>query len=160
MDTTAALLRTAVFLAGTCILVEGGGIGAQVICPAGYKYYQGSCYSFKTEVVNFETAREICQADGGDLTSIMTRSENIYVGNMADGQRSWIGGIRTKSDAVTTSFRWVSREPWGFTSWRKREPNNWGGREHCIETNFVRRAWWNDHFCTKEKPFVCEISIL
>lgn len=158
MDHKALLLGTVSFVCFG-ILVEGQGFGAQGACPSDYSFFDASCYKFHEEVASFARARTVCQSEGGDLTSVTNEQENNYVGDLANGKRSWIGGERSKPDAVTNIFRWLSGEPWSFKSWRKREPNNWGGREHCIETNFVRRAWWNDHFCHREKPFVCEIPV-
>lgn len=149
-----------VFFVSLLVFVEAQNEGNYIQCGQGYTYFQYSCYKYGAASVPFDKAREICQKEGGDLACVTTAEENTFVGNLARGKRSWIGGVRSKPDAVTTTFQWISREPWEFTSWRKREPNNWGGREHCIETNFVRLAWWNDHFCHKEKPYVCEIPAL
>ena len=42
------------------------------------------------------------------------------------------------------SHRWMEATCMAYALWEAGEPNNSGGREDCIETNWGKRGEWND----------------
>ena len=80
-----------------------------------------------------KTAREAALLRGGDLVSIESAAEQDFVFGLIDspeywyptmgGQNigPWIGAFRTAADE---SFKWVSADPFGFTSWAAGSPSN------------------------------------
>ncbi|WP_411026481.1 lectin-like protein, partial [Salmonella sp. s54395] len=57
-----------------------------------------------------------------------------------------------------TEFKWNTEESWNYDNFRFGEPSNHHDEETCLETNFLRPGLWNDHFCSEEKAFMCEID--
>ncbi|PIK36791.1 Lectin [Apostichopus japonicus] len=124
-------------------------------CKDNFERFYTNCYLHVTTPGNFSEQQAVCMGYGADLASIQTEEENDFIADITDNVRSWIGG---KFDPNTDSFMWVDGSAMSLTKWRKREPNRWGGKEDCVETNFIRRGLWNDHFCVRQKAAVCKLT--
>jgi hypothetical protein len=81
---------------------------------------------------------------GGHLATLTTKEENDWAMKefLQSGTRVWLGAHREGS-----AWRWVTGEPWEFTSWVKDEPSNKGGLENRLE--MIDKVWalgrgWND----------------
>lgn len=64
-----------------------------------------------------------------------------------------LGGYQTKGSSKDDPWFWEGGQKFGFTAWKGREPNNWGGREDCMITY---QNGWNDDQCSKKTGYVCE----
>ncbi|KAL2085578.1 hypothetical protein ACEWY4_018898 [Coilia grayii] len=62
---------------------------------------------------------------------------------------------RTCTLAEGNTWYWTDGDPFDYTNWHAWEPNNAGGNEHRINTNFADGGVWNDLSCNQELPFVC-----
>ena len=81
------------------------------------------------------------------------------------GHHLWIAGYR---DGKGKAFVWKVKDsnsdsyvsyPMTYTSWLKREPNNFTGLEACVAvTQKAGYRHWNDQQCTKEFCFVCQLE--
>ncbi|KAM3624984.1 uncharacterized protein V6R79_004943 [Siganus canaliculatus] len=71
----------------------------------------------------------------------------------------WIGLHRVKLRNGKLHWFWTDRTRGAYIRWRRGEPNNYRGREHCTETNVGDWGWSNDISCHARKPFVCSISL-
>ena len=50
------------------------------LCPSQeYVVRENSCYLFKKEKVDFDTARARCKESGGDLASVLSSDEDSYI---------------------------------------------------------------------------------
>ncbi|KAJ8041477.1 Alpha-tectorin [Holothuria leucospilota] len=115
-----------------------------------------ACYKFYNEHRNWWEADRKCKREGGQLATVTTPEKNDFIaGSITGGVKTWVGATRNPMNE--TLWEWITDEPWYFHKWRKREPNNWGDAEDCLNTNFVRPGLWNDHFCQNRKAFICEM---
>ncbi|XP_005755285.1 ladderlectin-like [Pundamilia nyererei] len=65
---------------------------------------------------------------------------------------TWIGG----SDAQQERYWfWIDGTPFTYAYWCRGEPNNIGGREHCLHMNWTGLKCMNDKSCNYRYPFVC-----
>ena len=90
------------------------------------------CYWARTSSQTWSEAQQSCNLQNGYLVSILSAEENAFVVSMAAFSSSfndtWIGATDTKSGGDRTgagTYRWVSNEPWGYTSW-SRPYRSWG----------------------------------
>jgi len=108
--------------------------------------------------VDWHRARNVCEVNGGFLTSIVSSEENEalvrqlgsswgYTGNL------WIG---FSDETKEGNFQWTSGEPVTFGNWCTGEPNSGGkGEEDCAHM-YTTRNCWNDYDCGARFGFICE----
>lgn len=54
-----------------------------------------------------------------------------------------------------------TEKPMTYTKWQPDEPNNGGGREHCLWMDWYFAWSWNDARCDRDKAcFICELDRL
>ncbi|XP_071855040.1 C-type lectin domain family 4 member G-like [Apostichopus japonicus] len=130
------------------------------VCKPNWVYFEGSCYRLIDTVMQYSDAALYCSkaSIGGHLAVIHSSQENDLVAMVAESNRAWIGASRKFHNSK--EFFWINGDKKTFTNWRKLEPNNFSGKENCVEINYVRKGLWNDHFCIMKKPFVCEMPAL
>ncbi|XP_030844665.1 alpha-N-acetylgalactosamine-specific lectin-like [Strongylocentrotus purpuratus] len=137
-------------------------------CAQSWFYFEGSCYGYFRNPVNFKSALKVCRTvknGTADLVSIHSEAENAFVYNLwlAEelylGQLLWIGYYQ---HADSDPFTWIDGTPDNYTSWEPTQPDNNGGNEDCVA--FWRQSaaddvdkHWNDVFCgSVTAPFVCK----
>merc|ERR1712227_1109335 len=64
-----------------------------------------------------------------------------------EGARVWLLGRR--SCRLCGEFLWEDGTPWNFENWLRRQPDNHGGIESCLEMNYAEKGTWNDVNCIK-----------
>jgi hypothetical protein len=130
-------------------------------------------YVLNTTMVNFATAEQTCNDNGGHLITHASLAEQQevekYFSDMgylfpSFHKNYWIGYM----SEMWPNFRWIDRlENPGYTHWGKvnpniaDEPNNLYGSETCTIANAsqtYQSAWgWSDEKCTMRAPFICKI---
>jgi hypothetical protein len=110
-------------------------------------------------VITWENARIEAHKQGGYLASITSNTENQFVFSVCDApaywqSRSgfqigpWIGGIRFAGPpAASVGYRWITGEPFTYSSWDTSQPDFTDGTEDKIHFEAVggqRAAKWND----------------
>ena len=119
------------------------------------------------EALSWSEAKDACLREGFQLATVQSAAENALLVKAAEGNIVWIGGTDAKSENT-----WVwspSGTTISYTNWRrhggKREPNNNGGNENCIDVNYfwvergkkeVDLGKWNDAKCSIEHKYVCQ----
>ncbi|XP_039599137.1 lectin-like [Polypterus senegalus] len=126
-------------------------------CEPGWVSYSGKCYQYFPIKKTWIDAELYCVSLGGNLASVHSRADNQFISSLirsrdATGPTSWLGG----SNCVqTSSWLWTDGSKWDFASWNPGEPNNVGGIEHCLHTNYKAQGGWNDIICANQYLFVC-----
>lgn len=58
---------------------------------------------------------------------------------------------------VASGYVWTDGSAVQGTLWNNGEPNNWGGKENCVEWN-KDNGKWNDKDCYTFRNWICKIS--
>ena len=100
-------------------------------------------------------AEKKCVEEGGHLASVESNAENWSIqGLLKDIQDPvWLGG----SDAAAEGT-WVFTDGTALThttAWSDGQPDNRGGGQACMATNF-KGPDWDDAACGESYNFVCE----
>jgi hypothetical protein len=125
---------------------------APVYDPANGHWYQ---LARASRAITWTDARALAEAlvfagYRGHLATVTSAAENQFVSGYLSASGSpnpaWIGGYQdtTAPDyrEPDGGWRWVTGEPWSYTSWRSGEPSNSGGAENHLET--YNDGTWND----------------
>ncbi|KAG8004883.1 Ladderlectin [Nibea albiflora] len=140
------------------VVEEHGGMERQVSCPFNWEQIGSRCFKFfNTRPSSWIDAERYCLRFDANLASIHSIEEYNHVQTMVKNSgagyaKSWIGG----TDSVKNSqWFWSDGSKFSFHFWGFDEPNNLGGKEHCIEMNDAEDFSWNDLPCDIKLPFVC-----
>lgn len=134
-----------------------GAAGGLPICTIGEVQNPSNlhCYTFVTTAIDWASARADCVTRGGDLASITTDAENLFV-EAAIPDTSWLGGTDAASEGT---WLWSNGDAWSYANWNAGEPNNTNGNENCLTIYGVATGvlgFWNDADCATVYPYVCE----
>ena len=107
---------------------------------------QGRCYKhFTSSAINWQDARDMCLAWGGDLATVTSLEENTMMFNSKPGvSRCWIG---LNDIDVQYTFVWADGNESTYRQWKSGEPYHfWNGNsEDCVE--ILSDQKWNDEYC-------------
>ena len=147
-----------------------------ISCERGWTKFKGSCYKFfskkvirvkyykrseslnKHVQVNWIHAYYTCySSNNAELASITSEKERLFAWNLAGEETSWIGGNDWDTEGT---FTWSDGTPWDTAQmaglWAKNQPNNGGGKQHCVQMWSRRSGLLNDISCRNRYPFVCK----
>ena len=105
--------------------------------PTDAKWFNGKWYHVYLEDVPWERAKEKCSAAKGQLAVVPDAATWEFIKGLSIG-KLWLGATDAATEGI---WKWVDGTPMTFTAWRKKEPNNYKGREHCL---MVMDGVWND----------------
>ena len=112
----------------------------------GHSYYRSTGNAFWTD------ARQACANMGGYLVTVTSAAENNFLFNL------WPSGWIGLTDEVTEGiWRWVTGEPYSYSSWNPGEPNNAGNEDYI---QFVGGGKWNDLPNNVALPYVIEFDYI
>ncbi|XP_041125157.1 C-type lectin domain family 10 member A-like isoform X2 [Polyodon spathula] len=152
-------------------------------CPQNWELFNGKCYYFSTDKMNWNSSRDNCTSLGGHLVIIESDGEQKFLSDKAwnitqaniikeEEKAHWIG----LTDAVTEgTWLWVDGTPlignvqakfWGSRIYNGvdygKEPDNYTGvdpsGEDCAQLQPKRNSneTWFDALCTKQYKRICE----
>ncbi|CAG2193307.1 CD206 [Mytilus edulis] len=125
-------------------------------CPAGWTAFQTWCYKVYNTEKTWMIAREYCVNIGADLLSIHSEQEAVFVRDTLSGSNSHSFWIGLNDFLKKSSFRWSDNSAYDFSKWNPNEPNNYNGKEDCVQISYKYR--WNDLPCFSQLQFICKIS--
>ncbi|MGH0119788.1 UNVERIFIED_CONTAM: hypothetical protein FKN15_025667 [Acipenser sinensis] len=132
----------------------------RVCCPEKWVPFNGKCYYFSTDKMDWNSSRDNCTSMGGHLVIIESEAEQRFLMNAAKahpGNLYWIG----LTDAVTEgTWLWVDGTPLNDKTqyWGSGEPNDRNGEEDCAHFPFHGDPLnsWNDIGCRENYSRICE----
>ncbi|XP_059189845.1 galactose-specific lectin nattectin-like [Centropristis striata] len=126
-------------------------------CPEGWTQFGQKCYMFHFNPKTWGEAERFCTTMGGNLASL--HSDEVHDFLMETITRmtgtktnTWVGAYDATQEGV---WLWSDGSKFEYKAWSAVEPNNWAGKEHCMEMNFMGKDYVNDAGCDKKKSFVC-----
>uniref|UniRef100_A0A6P4ECX1 Perlucin n=1 Tax=Drosophila rhopaloa TaxID=1041015 RepID=A0A6P4ECX1_DRORH len=126
----------------------------------------GGFYYFGQDKVNWYTGYENCRYLNSELVTFETNDEFDAVAAylVSKGERSehWTSGNDLAKTGTHTWF--TNAQPLRITRWAPNQPDNAGGREHCIHLGYVyghsTEIQLNDRPCNNDNnslfKYVCE----
>uniref|UniRef100_A0A3B3Y9F3 C-type lectin domain-containing protein n=1 Tax=Poecilia mexicana TaxID=48701 RepID=A0A3B3Y9F3_9TELE len=109
-------------------------------CPPFWFGFNGRCYKYVSTLMTWADAEQHCVNQGANLVSIHSLAEENFVKLL----------IRNFDHADGTTWIGLS------DLWNTGEPNNSGGSEPCVHTNYGPAKGWNDARCTHKFSSVCK----
>ncbi|XP_065146180.1 ladderlectin-like [Paramisgurnus dabryanus] len=121
-------------------------------CPHGWTPFGVQCYKFFPASVDWTTAEKNCQSLDANLASVRNTVENNFLLSLIVSpiSVSWIGGHDAE---VAGQWLWTDGSQFDFTTWCTGEPNNYGGKEYCLQMN--TNHCWNDAPCSTTLSYIC-----
>lgn len=133
-------------------------------CPLNWMQFNKKCYSIiKNRQLTWEDARRQCVSMGGNLASIPTRFEQVFLTTkMVEGMTTdlWIGLHSINQE----EYFWTDGKPRRYTNWnyskQKRRPGSFYQRwneEDCVvmSTSISGFGKWMMKNCNDTNSFVC-----
>ena len=119
----------------------------------------GHWYEYNPTPTDWHSARSYASQQGGDLASISSVEENVFIHNLVP-HAAWIGGT---DEVQEGDWHWSNGDTWDYTNWGNGEPNNndptYGedytyivGYDHPNGTDF----WYDGSVWTDDIAFVIE----
>ncbi|XP_041125397.1 asialoglycoprotein receptor 1-like [Polyodon spathula] len=151
-----------------CPLKEGSS-KERVCCPEKWVQFNGKCYYFSTDTMDWNSSQASCVSMGADLVIIESEAEQRFLLDKAKsqtGQNSYWMGL---TDAVTEGvWLWVDGAPLNDKAkyWHSKEPDDWKKEdlsgEDCArlvyEIHWANSLYtWFDASCTwQQNRRICE----
>ncbi|XP_063608909.1 macrophage mannose receptor 1-like [Penaeus indicus] len=130
----------------------------EISCPKPFIRIGMECFYLSTTALSWNEARRQCQQMGGDLAVPSdVKALDTYVFANTKGPGVWIGGTDQYNEGV---WNYINGDPIKAQDWSKSQPDNYGGREDCLEIRSYFDPPVNDYICSVEQHFVCEIGIV
>jgi len=115
----------------------------------------GSSYYCSTSPATWETASDICNANGGYLACIGSAQENAFLANILTLQSAYIGLSDVNQEG---NFTWSCGEPLGYTNWYPGQPNDYLEQQDYVE--MLNNGQWNDQYASKKLEFIMELPCI
>ncbi|XP_071096196.1 perlucin-like [Haliotis cracherodii] len=125
--------------------------------PAKEDSTKSNCFWFSNFVGSWAEAYTYCRMMGSNLAMVNNRHLRRFVTNEVKKRRGkfyFLGGTDLPKEGA---WRWFSAKKHFFhRMWKKREPNNAAGAEHCLA---ISRKKWVDIKCDRRINFICQINL-
>ncbi|XP_063041187.1 asialoglycoprotein receptor 1-like [Engraulis encrasicolus] len=125
----------------------------------GWCSFGSSWYWISSDKRNWSESRADCQERGGDLVTINSRGEQLFLAGKA--LRAWIGLTDMEEEGT---WKWVDGTNLTKAYWNPGQPNDYretpdGEGQNCAliwdRTNPMKT--WNDEACSKSARWICEV---
>ncbi|XP_048251360.1 perlucin-like [Haliotis rufescens] len=155
----------------TCVLTRGTAATEELQCPNGSFLLAQLAYgtnirrrSCHTNHVTNENNKAYCRYMESHLATIANKDEDDFLRGHAirrgKAESYWLGATDLNLEG---RWLWEGRRPMVYSNWSPHQPDNYKGREHCLE---MRRSYsnylWNDVPCyafNGKSHFICEKEV-
>ncbi|MED6232568.1 hypothetical protein ATANTOWER_032477 [Ataeniobius toweri] len=121
----------------------------------GWLQWRGKQYFLNTMSKSMEEARQFCQERHGDLASLTSKEENIFLWKQISRlYGSWYIGLSVDLDG---SFWWMDGTPVTFQRWDEDQPNSNAFDENCVTVGY-HMGYWRSSNCGREAQSICKRS--
>ncbi|XP_042564543.1 ladderlectin-like isoform X2 [Clupea harengus] len=129
-------------------------------CPQFWIRNGTRCFKFVPKARSWAESERHCLAIGGNLASVHSTDEYRFIQELirehtGGTPRTWIGGYDAVKEGV---WFWSDGSRFDYTNWSTGQPDNHGGKEHCVEMNFADPLLTNDGSCHTISPSVCAVQ--
>ncbi|XP_041934868.1 C-type lectin domain family 4 member E-like [Alosa alosa] len=131
-------------------------------CSDGWELFNGTCYYFSHDALNWTASRDECVTAGGHLVIINSKEEQIYIAQkIIDTDGFWIGLTDSEREG---HWKWVDNKNVKLKFWYQGQPNNSGGAgnkhstgEDCgLVRDVSQEHNWYDEYCGASNNRICE----
>lgn len=123
-------------------------------CLAGWKVFEGSCYSFSVEKMNWEDAKEVCEDQGAHLVIVNSDQEQGFLKNNINGSNTyWLGLTDEETEG---SWMWINGDTVSVSYWLAWQDNADPDPKDC--GSMVPNGTWVDDRCSHLHHWICERS--
>uniref|UniRef100_A0A3B4GAH8 Macrophage mannose receptor 1-like n=1 Tax=Pundamilia nyererei TaxID=303518 RepID=A0A3B4GAH8_9CICH len=119
----------------------------------GWLEWNGAQYYINKKAMAMEDARMFCRQRHGDLVSINSEAERIFLWKQVSYQNSWIG----LSVDLDGTFQWMDGSQLLFQSWQENQPDFKNFDENCAFMTY-HNGFWHDSSCGLEYASICKRS--
>ncbi|XP_015253776.1 PREDICTED: macrophage mannose receptor 1-like [Cyprinodon variegatus] len=121
----------------------------------GWLEWNGNQYFFETKTMANEDARQSCKEKHGDLVTIDSEAERIFLWKQISKKWGsfWIG----LTVDLDKSFQWMDGSPVIFQMWDVDEPSFKNSDENCVVMRTFH-GFWHDYNCGYEHKSICKRS--
>ncbi|XP_068459604.1 macrophage mannose receptor 1-like isoform X2 [Clinocottus analis] len=119
----------------------------------GWLVWRGNQYLINRDTMSMEDARHFCQKWHGDLVSISSKDENVFIWKqISRSYGSYYLGLSVDLDG---SFWWMDGSPVGLQRWDEDQPNTNSFNENCVTMTYYM-GFWRTCNCGQEHQFICK----
>lgn len=117
-------------------------------------------YALYDDAVSWKDAEYLCEQNGGHLVTITSAEENEHIKLLMANGNGVYYCIGATDENQEGTFRWITGEPWSYSKWDDREPNNYGGNYGIIYSTDAHAGYWDDiwDWICRGRGFICEIE--
>ncbi|BFZ08883.1 hypothetical protein BsWGS_11922 [Bradybaena similaris] len=153
-------MKSLVFLLFVAVIKVG--VCQQLTCGEDWQYFEGNCYRYRIEQIDWRHARANCNYWGSILAEVPSESVSHFLMDFSRNKTAgitiynacvWLGGNDLAQEGV---WKWDSGSfPFNFTNWLTSEPYNVGF--DCLCMNKDNQYKWNDQHCssTYGSGYIC-----
>ncbi|XP_026229722.1 macrophage mannose receptor 1-like isoform X2 [Anabas testudineus] len=121
----------------------------------GWLEWNGTQYYIGSRSMAMEDARHFCQQRHGDLVTINSEAESIFLWKqISQSYGSYWIGLTVDLDAT---YGWMDGSPVVFQRWDENQPNFLNNDENCAVMT-ASMGFWHDYNCGYEHNFICKRS--
>ncbi|XP_028282934.1 macrophage mannose receptor 1b isoform X2 [Parambassis ranga] len=119
----------------------------------GWLEWRGNQYFINRMSKSMEEARHYCQQRHGDLASINSKDENVFLWKqISRNYGSYYIGLSVELDG---SFWWMDGTPVSFQRWDENQPDSNAFDENCVHMNY-HMGFWHTTNCGRELQSICK----
>ncbi|XP_071315774.1 ladderlectin-like isoform X1 [Trachinotus anak] len=123
----------------------------------GWSKIKGRRFHYVPKPMTWAQAERNCQSMGANLASVHSVQEYSKLQRLIfivthDYKETWIGGSDAQGERI---WFWSDGSRFHYSHWCQGEPNNSGGRQHCLQMNFGAAKCWDDVECSRHRPSIC-----